>query len=335
MAQLYRPPVSTAAPNNTNPYGQYRASADDPRLSNVQRIDQQYQNFTYGADADYAQGRAKTLQDEGQANVGAAGVIQGASQQSADAARQRAAPGALTDARVTGYEQGGLYNRLLDYANAPAGPSAAQAQLQKASDQAMAANLALAGSGTGMGDSAEAMRRAQFANATQQATAANDSAVLRAQEEQQRQQNILQAYNQGAGVLSDQGQLALGASGQELQGRSLNDQTALAYDQMALDAYRTGIDADLAYEQEARANLENELEAGMGFENVKLGSAAQRNSRQLQDDQQAFDRDTQMIGAGLGVVSSLGGAAMMSDQRQKRRIRELETLNDEYAALSE
>ena len=63
-------------------------------------------------------------------------------------------------------------NRLLDFANQGEGPSAAQAQLRQGTDAALAANLALANSGTGMGDSSEAMRRAQFQNSGAVANAA-------------------------------------------------------------------------------------------------------------------------------------------------------------------
>jgi hypothetical protein len=341
MAQAVRPTAATySRPNDRSPYAENRSAGDDSRLTQSQRIDQRYQNFTYGADQDYAQNRANTFQNAGTDAAGQFRSMGVGATGNADAARDRTAPETQFGAANATLGQGGsLYNRLTAFADAPAGPSAAQAQLQKGSDQAMAANLALAGSGRGMGDSAEAMRRAQFANAGQQATLANDSAILRAQEDQARQQNVLQAYGQGAGLLNQQAQTQAGMaqylSDQELQNRSLNDQTALSYDQMGLDAYGQGIQGQLAYEQEARANLENELQANMGYEDLTMQGAGIRQQKNLQDDQQDFDRDTQVYGAALGLASSAGGMALTSDERSKKRIRELERLNDEYAALSE
>jgi hypothetical protein len=324
MGQIYRGDGLTSVNRN----------ADDPRLSDSERRDMRYQNFTFGASPDYAQKRAASLQGEGeQAKLGAA-VIGTAAGQNAATARGRMGPD--TNVNQALYDQQRLQNRLLSFADSPAGPSAAQAQMQKNTDAAMAANLALAGSGTGMGDSAEAMRRAQMANAAQVATAANDSAMLRAEEEAARRGEILQAYGQAAGLASDSGQLRLGVGDQQLQSRALNDQTALGYDQMGLDAYRSGIDADLAYEQEARANLAAELGAGMGLEDNLMGASQMRHEKRMQEDAQDDAWKTRIYGAGMGAMSSLGGAGMaMSDIRQKKRIRELDTLNDEYAALSE
>jgi hypothetical protein len=311
-----------------------RGNKTDPRMTNAERLDQRYSNYTYGPSKDYATTQANILQQQGENQKLQTTFLGQQAGANADAAAGRAGPQQTTTANAT-YDQGRLYNRLLDFADQPAGPSAAQAQLQMGSDRAMAANLALANSGTGMGDSSEAMRRAQFANATQQSETANQSAMLRAQEEQQQRENILQAYGQGAGVLGQQGQLGLAMGDQELASRELNDSTALAYDQLGLQAYGQGADIDLAYEQEARANLENESAANQAYEANATAQDSLRTQRDLQNDQQSHDRDTQLIGAGLGIASSIGGLAMMSDARAKKRIRELDDLNDAYAALSD
>ena len=215
-------------------------------------------------------------------------------------------------------------NRLLDFANGPAGPSAAQAQLQMGSDRAMAQNLALAGSGTGMGDSAESLRRAQFANATQQSETANNAAMLRAQEEQARRQMQLGALSQAQDAFGNIRGADLGARDQsaqqaqfgvdaELQNRGLND------------ALRQGMmDASMAYDQMGYQTYQDELAAAQNYEQLRQGGAISNQSMDAQ-------RDGQL----LGTASSLLGAASMSDRRAKTRIKELDDLNDAYAALSD
>jgi hypothetical protein len=216
-------------------------------------------------------------------------------------------------------------NRLLDFANGPAGPSGAQAQLQMGSDKAMAANLALAGSGTGMGDSSEAMRRAQFANATQQSETANQAAMLRAQEEQARREMQLGALGQAQDAFGAIRGADLGARDQsigqaqfgvdaELQNRGLND------------AFTQGmVDASMGYDQMYYDTYQDELAAAQQYEAMRQGAATSNQSSDAQRDGQI-----------LGTVSSLGGmAAMMSDRRAKKRVARLDELNDEYAALSD
>jgi hypothetical protein len=63
------------------------------------------------------------------------------------------------------------------------GPSAAQAQLQSGLNKSQAQSLAMARSGRGWGGSAGAMSQAQQQNAAMSQAAANQAAVLRAQEE--------------------------------------------------------------------------------------------------------------------------------------------------------
>lgn len=215
-------------------------------------------------------------------------------------------------------------NRLLDFANQGEGPSAAQAQLQQGSDRAMAANMALASSGTGMGDSSEAMRRAQFQNATQQSDTANNAAMLRAQEEQAWRQQQLGALGtaqdafgamRGADLSArDQsiGQSQFGVQS-ELENRGLND------------AFTQGmVDASMGYDQMYYDTFQDELAAAQQYEALRQGAAT---ANQTQDQA----RDAQL----LGTASSMFGAAAMSDVRAKKRITRLDELTDEYAALSD
>lgn len=219
-------------------------------------------------------------------------------------------------------------NRLLDFANQGEGPSAAQAQLRQGTDAALAANLALANSGTGMGDSSEAMRRAQFQNSGAVANAANQSAMLRAQETDAFRNRQLGALNSAQDAFGAVRSGDLGARDQsigaanfgvdaELQNRSLNDamtqgmiDNSFAYDQMYYDTYKT------------------ELDAAMEYEALRQG-AARANQ----------ESDAQRDGQVLGTISSLASGAMTmgasSDARAKKRIRELDDLNDAYANLSD
>ncbi len=215
-------------------------------------------------------------------------------------------------------------NRLTEFAMRPQGPSAAQAQLQNATDQSMAANLALAGSGTGMGDSSEAMRRAQFANAGALATAANDSAMLRAQEDQAYRQQQMQGLGMAQDAYSGVRSGDMGSRGQsmdqaqfgvesELQNRGLND------------AFTQGmVDASMGYDQMYYDTYQDELNAAQQYEAIRQGAA----TANAQQDQA---RDGQL----LGMASSVAGLAMMSDRRAKTRVQELDDLNDSYAALSD
>lgn len=347
MAQSLRPAPGTLSTSTT------KKSSVDPRMNAAARLDQRYDNFTFGPDQQYATDTGKRLQDYGSfAKVDATNAANMAAQQGL-AAQQRGTPGAqygaanntLAGAGATAQDQGGLYNRLLAFADQEQGPSAAQAQLQSATDDAMAANLALAGSGRGMGDSAEAMRRAQFANAGAVSDAATSSAMLRAEEEQAHRQNILQAYGQGSDVLSQQGSLQLGTADQqagmaefatdaELRSRELNDQTGLGYMGLGLEARQMGTEAQLAYEQEARANLLAELEANMGYEDAVNAAADREVGLQNSREQRGFDRESQLIGAGLGAMSAMGGVMMMSDRDAKRGIKKT-SLDDDFAALQE
>lgn len=83
------------------------------------------------------------------------------------------------------------------------GPSAAQAQLQSATNQAIAQQTALARSGRGWGGGAQAQSEAMRANAATGQQAANASAMLRAQEDAAWRQR--QAANLGASSQLQQG----------------------------------------------------------------------------------------------------------------------------------
>jgi hypothetical protein len=311
---------------NSNRYAsRFDLAPSDPRLNMDQRLDQRYSNYTYGKDSNYAQENAESLQGRG---TTAAGQFTGqgdtASNRSLAAygrdtpeTNYYAANGALNKAGFTGDNQNDLYRQLMAYAAQGPGPSAAQAQLQSATNQNMGAQLALARSGRGMGGSAAAMGQAAFQNAGLAANAANQSAMLRAQEDQAWKQQQLAAYGMGGDVLSQQGQLQLGIADRgmaqsefltdaELRAQAQNDQAALAYGDQALAAYGTGATTDLAYEAEARANYENQLDAGIGYETNLSNQLA--GKMQLESDREARDdaRNASMWGTGMGLAEGVG-----------------------------
>jgi len=126
---------------------------------------------------------------------------------------------ALTEASGTTYGLAGLERTE--------GPSAAQSQLQSGLNAAQASNLAMARSGRGWGGSASAQRDAAFQNAAAGQQAANQAAMLRAQENAAWRQR--QAANLGAAAGLQQaagqqyGQQQALATQAGLQSRSIND----------------------------------------------------------------------------------------------------------------
>lgn len=306
----------------------------DPRLTNEQRLDQRYSNYTFGSDPNYAQNTASRLQQTG---TGTYGILGGFGQNAAaagQAAQGRVAPttdyglarGQMMNAQGVALNQGDLYGRLMAFAD---DGSAAQAQLQAATNQGMANNLAMARSGRGMGGSAAGMQAAQFANAQQAAQAANNSALLRAQQQ-------AQAYGLGSQVLGQRGDLysrlgqMYGDQSQfqtdaALRAQAQNDQAALGFGGQAIDAYQAGAGAQLGYEGEARANYAAELGAGMGYEenatNILLGRQTPPES------------GTDWLGTALGVTAAVAPAIIAaSDVRNKTRIQG-EDLSSTYRAL--
>jgi hypothetical protein len=91
-------------------------------------------------------------------------------------------------------QQSGQYSpeaiQMMQAAAAGQGPSAAQAQMQAGTDQAIRAQMAMAGA---RGFNPAAMRGAQMQGAEMLQTSANQAAQLRAQEQQAAQQQFLQA----------------------------------------------------------------------------------------------------------------------------------------------
>lgn len=157
---------------------------------------------------------------------------------------QAANPYAFVDAQAmqnNAADRAGQTNamgQLNQFANQGEGPSAAQAQLNLATDANMQNSLALARSGRGMGQNAAALRQAIGQNAVTGQQAANQSAMLRAQESQAYQTQRLNALS-GLGNLAGQarqGDVQAGSylSGTAQAGQNAANQQALGYGQLGL-----------------------------------------------------------------------------------------------------
>lgn len=250
--------------------------------------------------------------------------------------------------------------------------SAANAQLQQGTNQALNSAMSVAKSGQGFGGSAATL--AQAAQAAPQAIAnqANQAAMLAAGESQARA-NRQMAGLQGAGSLLGQaGSQQLQGAGQQAQmeqqnallrqqGIEANNQLGLGYgnlglgyNQAALQGVAQGNElAQQSMQNAANAGLGQQLQAGqlgLGGQQLDLQAAqlAQEGNisyeqalnqlygmdvqSQLGNRQQDIQKDTDAFNAFAGAVGSLGAAAAMSDRRAKTNI-EATSLRRRYMAL--
>lgn len=275
----------------------------------------------------------------------------------------------LEDARKMGQGQGQLAGQLQDFARtAGTGPSAAQAQLGQARNDALASQLAMAKSGGsgGFGESAASLDAASRNAGAQIAGAGNASAQVAAQEEQARRAQQLQAFAQSGQALDSQqqgqfqaaqqaaamarqyGAQSETASDMALRERGLNDQTMLGLYGQSLDAQQQAMAAESQAQQNQLAaqgltlNANNaQLGASMNEEqlNAQLyGTDADIYSANLQNQvanrnlDQQFGRD--VVGGVGSAISAIGGLAMLSDRRAKRGVRRAR-LDEVYRALTE
>lgn len=320
--------------------GLWHYSGVDPRMSGEQRLDQRYQNYTYGTDPGYAARQAGSLQERGTGAQGTLGQYGSEAAVRANQAYGRLAP--ETDygqANQTLDRQMGVGNRLMTFAAEGPGASRAQADLTANTAAAKRFALSQAGSGRGAGGGASAVRDAMTQNAITQGQANATAATLAAQEQDAFQARKLQAMGMAGDTYSDvagaQGGQAQFLTQTELQNRGQNDQTALGYNELGLNAMQQGYATDLGYNEAARAEYENEAQANQAYEqnltNLALGEMDLKNSREQRDS----DEGARTTGAALGAVTAIGGAAaMFSDERGKTNMRETD-INSRYAALND
>lgn len=185
------------------------------------------------------------------------------------------------------------------------GPSAAQAQLQAGTDQAMQANMAMANSARGQAGLANAQKNALSQNGVQGQQAANQAAQLRAQEMQQAQSQYASTANQMQNQLGaqQQGYANLGMQGANaLQGNAYN-QAQLQAGQNALNQQ-----GQLGYQQLGFNAQAEALQAAQGNQN---------NAYQLNES------NAKNASSGIaGLVGAAGAAMMLSDARAKNNIRD-------------
>lgn len=236
---------------------------------------------------------------------------------------------ALANAQHDRGMQTGAYGQLMAFANQGPGPSAAQAQLQGATDANTQNALALARSGRGMGGGAAALRGAINQNALTQQASNNQLAALRAQENTAYQGQRLQALG-GAGTIAgqtvqmDQGTAAAGLAGAQystnlaLQGTQLNDASSQAWAAQRQAAQQQGLAAEMGAQTQG---LNINSTALTGRENADAASTQQyavKNGMALNASIADANRTQAYVGAGLSTAGTVLGA--VSDERFKTNI---------------
>jgi hypothetical protein len=292
---------------------------------------------------------AGNLVSQGNSLVQSGAGSQGRGAQAAD---YTAASGATGAARGLGQNQTGVAADLQRFANGPGPSSAAQAQLNKGTDAALNAQIAMARSGSGFGENAAGLQAAGAGAASTIAGAANDSAMLRAQEEQAFNQQRLQAFGQAGDIYGQGAGRELSIAEREAQQQQYNADLGMRQrqlnDERELGLVNAGLGAEQAGLAASNQFLNTEL-AGQGLsldaQNANLGGSM-AYEQGLTDiyaiDTGEHDKTRELnqaagqagIGGVLGVVSGVGGAigGMLSDARSKRNVR-LANLRQRHAEL--
>ncbi len=210
------------------------------------------------------------------------------------------------------------------------GPSAAQAQLQGGTNQAMASQLAMARSGRGLGGNAAAMGQAQGNMAGIQANQANQAAGLRAQEDAAWRGRQASNLTNVAGFQGQQAQANLGAA---VQGRSQNDAMVQGMLGLGQSAYQyggeqgmrgygmamEGVDRSLAGQGLANDVRGQEMQGNQAYEDAKLRAWAAEKGYDLAQQQASDQKDAATISAVSSGVATYGGGGR-SDIRSKKNI---------------
>jgi hypothetical protein len=207
--------------------------------------------------------------------------------------------------------QMGLAQQLQGYAAQPEGPSAAQAQLQQGTNQALASQLALARSGRGLGESATGLSQAGEQASGIVANQANQSAALRAQETQAYRQNQLNALGASGQALGAAQSGSLGLAGQNAQLGQFNTQTALqqqqANDAMASNLYGYGL-------QGQQLGLQGQQ---LGFTAQNQGIAQQLAAQQFGSGAQSQALAERATALGLNVSATQAQQQGMENYEQE------------------
>lgn len=294
------------------------------------------ENFLLGGSQNYAHdfgvnaARSAGMASGEQTNLRTASEGVAAGQQDLSAAAQgRVNPAAaqIAGSAATGAQQGNLAGRLQSFADRPEGPSAAQAQLQAGTNQALASNLALARSGGGFGESAGSLGQAGRNAATAIANQGTSAAQLRAQETQADRAQRLQALGMSGDVLGAQRSGTQAEGTQELQAQQQRDAAALGY------AAEARANRGAASDMSARAEEARRAGMGLGLEAERAALEGRQGYEQTKEDlykaelgdvqaTRAADRarDKDWADTASGAIEAIGGVFGLSDVRAKTNI---------------
>lgn len=230
---------------------------------------------------------------------------------------------------------------MLGNAAAGNGPSAAQAQLQQATDQNLNAQLALAKSGSGNGSIA--MKRAMMNQATIGQQAASQSAALRAQEQQQAQSALggvlAGAREQDLGVASTDANLAQQASAQNAtlaqqaaaQNANMQQQAAITDAGMQQQTNLANMQSTIEQQKQKDAMVAQFVAQGLTLDAAQRQAEIQQAqfNAELLVRQDAADKGISLQSsqaaantgiAAIGAVASGIATAAASDKRAKKNI---------------
>jgi hypothetical protein len=295
--------------------------------------------FVLGEDPNYAKnfaGQANARADIASAEQnfvrGAAGNAAASANRNQLAAQSRVSPAAtqIGQSARTGAAQGNLAERLRTFAEAPEGPSAAQATLRQGTNQALNSQLAMARSGGGFGESASSLGRAAGAAAGIQAGAANEAARIRADETARHRDRSLSAFQASGDVLGAQRAGTMAEGDAELAAQGQRDAAALGY--AAEQRAALGLESD-ASERGYRANLDAQA---LGLDAEQAALAGRDRYQQTVSDlyqaelvdaaehrKQDRQRDKDWVEGATGAISAIGGAFGLSDVRAKKNVTRL------------
>jgi hypothetical protein len=252
------------------------------------------------------------------------------------AAQQRQAPTIAVRGQGTQAQQGAL-GAAVDFAKAPAGPSAAEAQLRMQADRDKRTALALARSARG-GPAAVALalRRAQAENAATSAETRGQGSVLRAQETATQRGQNLQAIQIRADIANNTRAMDIDTAksqlGAELQTIGMNDEQTRSFaglseqarqdaNKARADAAAQGLNADeaaaaigLQYANQAWGMLTADQQAEIQRLGIQAGAVQANNA-------DAAAKRQQVLGF-FGSLFAAGGAAV-SDRRMKKAVTQL------------
>lgn len=293
---------------------------EDVQANGHYGIDQR--NFMYGRDPAAADAAVNRAFNTGQGAQTTGENLLGLGLNNSQAAGQRQAMLGDWGQQNNSLGIAGGYGQSLASLENQQGPSAAQAQLQQGTNQGMQSQIAMARSGRGFGGGAGAAGLAQSNMAGISANQANQSAMLRAQEDaawRGRQANNLNAaagIQQGiAGQFGQQQGTDLNAY---YQGQGQNDAAALGWAGYGADAYGKGVSANLMGQGLANDIRGTELGAGMGHEDAWLRAWAAQNGYNLAEGQRQDQKDAANMQ--MGMTALAGAAALASDVRSKKDI---------------